>query len=317
MTRIYPGISQIGGKSRSLKTILEYIPQHYFFLSMFSGACWVELNKPRCQYECFNDKDAEIINYFLMIREYPDDFENMKKGVFGLVSQEIANRIFRGEILPKNNLERAYFFYYLNKVGFGVFRARNNLPYRGITLPTVCKEKSINEAKASYKGINPKTTTPWTNNDMGILTPIDENIIERLRYVNLTAYDYQKVYKLFYRAFYKRKGLTKECLIYADPPYPGTEQYYGKENPFSMEDHEYLIEIMKETPFNFMLSIGGECEFYIDNLKDMNIIELNVKYSISSNHQYERKEYLIMNYDIEEEPKMIFSSDQKNIEEYF
>jgi len=336
MTRIYPGISQIGGKSRSLKTILEYIPHHEFFLSLFAGACWVELNKPRCRYECFNDNDAEIINYFLMIREHPEEFEKMKEGVLGLVSQEIANRIFRGEIQPKNNLERAYYFYYLNKVGFSGFRARKNLPYRcfsdakannrGVILPTTCKDKSINEAKASYrgvalkasyKGISPKTTRPWTNNDNGLITPLSKDVITRLQYVNLTNYDFKKVYKLFYRAFYKRKGLEKECLVYADPPYPGTEQYYGKENVFNREDHEYLITKMKESPFNFTLSIGGECDFYLEELEDMNIVELNVKYSTSANHQYKRKEYLIMNYEIDKEPKMIFSSEQEILEKYF
>lgn len=209
--RISAGISQIGGKFMLVNTIREYIPYHEFFLSPFCGACWVEFQKPRCRYECFNDLNAELINYLLVIREHPKEFDELKQGVFGLVSQEICNRIVRGELLPQNNIERAYFFYYLNKLTFGgsvqkgygymidnhnlsregygrvdskvVENAKQdyewktkgyigihregftgsqknynieNSPYRGVVLPTVCKDKSVNEVKSNYRGITPK-----------------------------------------------------------------------------------------------------------------------------------------------------------------
>ena len=117
--RLKTGISSIGGKSRLIGKLFEFVPYMEFFLSLFSGACWLEVNKPRCRYECFNDLNAEIINYLLIIRQYPEAFDEMKQGVFGLVSQEICNRIVNGELKPKNNFERAYFFYYLNKLTFG------------------------------------------------------------------------------------------------------------------------------------------------------------------------------------------------------
>ena len=121
---ISAGISQIGGKYRLRKELLDLTPHHDFFLSMFAGACWFELNKPRCRYECFNDIDSELINYLLTVSgrdeegnydtKIIEEFENLKNGVFGLVSQEICNRIKRGDLKPRNNIERAYFFYYLS-----------------------------------------------------------------------------------------------------------------------------------------------------------------------------------------------------------
>ena len=305
---IMSGISQIGGKYRLRKQLLEFTPWHEFFLSMFTGAAHYELNKPRVRYECFNDYDSEIINYLLQIREYPDEFNKMKEGVFGLVSQEIANRIVRGDLKPKNDLERAYFFYYLNKVTFGGTFQKG---YRVLTLPTSCKI----DIKSHYKGINPKTTRPWTNNDLGLLSPLDVEAIERLRYVNLTAYDFRKVYKMFYEGFYVRKGLTKECFIYADPPYPGKEKYYN--SGFGMDEHLELIDILLESPFNILLSIGCDCEFYIDALKEGGwfIEEVYTKYSTDANSQKETKEYFCMNYDIKKEPKLIMDY-QQNILEY-
>lgn len=325
---IKSGISQIGGKFKLRKQLIQLDPRHDFFLSLFSGACHYELNKARCQYECFNDLDSEFINYLIVIRRYPKEFNEMKKGIFGLVSQEIVNRIVNGELKPKNIIERAYFFYYLNKTCFGSHAGvwyngvsppikKGKAKFRGITLPTSTKEVNIKRySEAShYKGINPKTTRPYSNNDLGLLTPLDPRAIERLRYVNLTSYDFRHVYKLFYKAFYERKKLSIECLIYADPPYPSTEKYYG--NLFKPEDHQDLINIAIQSPFNFKLSIGGDCQFYLDILKenDWFIKEVKTKYSTDAKTQNEITEYVCMNYDINTFPKMVIDL-QSDIRSY-
>ncbi|KKK65200.1 hypothetical protein LCGC14_2976530 [marine sediment metagenome] len=147
------------------------------------------------------------------------------------------------------------------------------------------------------------------------LPTVDGEAIERLRYVNLTAYDFRKVYKMFYEGFHIRKGLTKECFIYADPPYPAKEKYYN--SGFGMDEHLELIDILLESPFNILLSIGCDCEFYIDALKEGGwfIEEVYTKYSTDANSQKETKEYFCMNYDIKKEPKLIMDY-QQNILEY-
>ncbi len=149
--------------------------------------------------------DSQYINYLLTIREHPNEFDDLKKGVFGLVSQEICNRIVSGQLQPQDNIEEAYFFYYLNKLTFG-----GTTGFRGITLPSVSKKNQIEKVKSAfrgiapksgYKGINPKTTRPYTNNDCGLLTPIDPNAIERLRYVNLNVMISEKSTKCFMTHF--------------------------------------------------------------------------------------------------------------------
>ena len=484
---IKSGISQIGGKFRLYKELLKRTPYHEFFLSPFCGACWYELNKPRCRYECFNDLNSELINYFIQIRKHPKEFDEMKQGIFGLVSQEICNRIVRGDITPKDDLERAYFYYYLNKLTFGggIWMVRKNPPFKGIdpsdqagkfdkesvnyslintqamsqsgkgrvdtkevekakqqyayktsggkhgiisrtggfmnrdtdiekakeqyeyktkgyiglidqqTMPgridkpgikeakeeyewktkgwmglinprvmKATKNKKIEEIKANYrglvgmgvvteinrdlkkkekllrnsnikdnitqinlhekllrkkssfKGINPKTTRPFTNNDLGLLSPLDPECIKRLRYVNLTSYDFRKVYKLFYKAFYERKGLAHECFLYMDRPYPGTEKYYR--TGFSKKEHNILNNIVLESPFHILESLGGECEWIIDIYKEAGFIidEVYTRYSTDANTQKKSKEFLIMNYDINELPLMTQSIDQKTMEKY-
>jgi len=63
--------------------------------------------------------------------------------------------------------------------------------------------------------------------------------------------------------------------------------------------------------------MGGECEEYLEQLKDWNIVPVKVKYSTSANHQKDSQEYIIMNYEIEGIAKMILPSNQKLIERYF
>ena len=45
-----------------------------------------------------------------------------------------------------------------------------------------------------------------------------------------------------------------------------------------------------------MLSIGGDCKFYLDELKEFNIQKVNTRYSIDGTTQRPSVEYLINNY---------------------
>lgn len=303
-TRIKAGISQIGGKYRFINRLKKFTPPHRFFLSLFCGACWFELNKPRCQYECFNDANSEIMNYLKVIERDPKAFNDCKKGIFGLVSEKIFKEIASGELKPKNDLERAVFFQYVNKLGFA-----GTANWRGISMPT-----SFKADKASYKGLQVKTTRPYTNNDNGLLSPIDLNAVERLRYVNLANKDFRKVYKLFYNALYVRKGLWEDVFVFIDPPYPSHESYYG--NLFLQEDHMELITLMLDSPFRILLTIGGKCKEYIDILKEENwfILKALVKYATDANTQFESEEYICMNYDIKK--LGIMKTDSKSIVDF-
>ena len=322
---IKSGVSRVGGKFRSVNTLREYTPSHDYFFSGFLGSGIYEINKPRCKFEAFNDIDSELINYFLMIREYPKEFNELKQGVFGLVSQEIFNRIVSGELKPQNDIERAYFFFYLNKCAFGgsvpkgyreikPLNASITPNYRGISPKSGYRDITPmggHKNESGYCGVNIKTTRPFTNNDMGILSPLEPKCIKRLQYTNITSYPFDKAYKMFEKGLLK-KDITDSVFMYFDPPYVGTEKYYG--TGFGKEEHDILLDILLNTKFKFMLSMGGDCEFYLDTLEDCIIKELKVKYSTDANSQKESTEWLIMNYDITKLPKMIMSSNQKTLE---
>ncbi len=297
--RIRSGINSPGGKDRALKGILKRIPFREYYLEPFLGSGIVGLNSPRARYEVFNDKYYEIYNYFRIITRYPKEFDNFKKGVFGLVSEQLWKDIRDRKIRPRNNIERAYFFYYMNKLTRSG-RNQNQLKNKDV-VPDVKKQTKTN----SFKGIRVNNTRPYTNNDNGLLTPIDPRVIERLQFVTLTCKDFRTAYLKFHKKYHIERGLSSDVFIYFDPPFPKKEDpYYHK---FIHQDHLDLIEILLDCPFKFMLSIAGECNFYLDTLKEAGnyIEEILVKYSTNAKHQHETIEYLIMNYNYKKVPRPI------------
>lgn len=306
---IRSGISQIGGKFRLRKDLLRFTPVHEYFVSLFCGSCIYELNKPRpYHYECFNDANSQYINYLEVLSFYREEFDAYRKkkkfrnGILGLVSRRIYNDIKDGFLKPKDRIERAVMFQYLVKLGFA-----STVQFRGMVPETTSKKKNVEKAKAdfqykidsNFKGTNiGKSTRPYTNNDMGILTPLDPKATTRLQYVILEELDFLRLYLQFFKAYHTKKGFTRECFIYADPPYPATEEYYG--DLFPDVRHLDLIELMLGTPFNFMLSIGKKCELYVEIFRQAGWVveEVKVKYSTDANTQKEDTEYLIMNYRI-------------------
>jgi DNA adenine methylase len=279
--RISSGLGWIGGKYRLLNEILPIIPVHRAYLEPFFGSGVVGLNIPRSQMDVFNDIDSELINYYLTIKLHPTEFEKYKQGVLGLVSQEIWGQIRDGILNPKDDIERAYFFYYMNKLSRGD-------AFNG----------------GAFKGIYANSDRPFTNNDNGLITPIEPSCIKRLRYCRITNLHWTKACKQFNKSYGRKiqneKMKKGDILEYHDPPYPEKENCYLYR--FEFQDHLDLIEHLISTKHRVILSIGGECGFYIDSLKEAGFLikSVNVKYQSNVKHQYEREEYLCLNYNPEE-----------------
>lgn len=324
------GINQIGGNFRTRKQIDEYTPYHEYFLSLFLGSGIYELNKPKAHhYECWNDANPRFANYFIVIKEFREKFEaRRKEGPCVINCRYLYDLLNKGILTPNDMIDEAIHFHYQIKLTHG-----SQLKYRGLVPETTSKKDIIKTAKKTYqeklenqesiecegrfKSNLGKTTRPISNNDCGILTKINPNAQERLEYVIIECLDFRKCYEQFYKAYHVRKGLTKEVYVFADPPFPGTEGYYS--GLFHPEDHHDLIKLALETPFHFNLQIGGECQFYLDTFKKAkwNIVPIENKHSLNAKVQSSRREYLIMNYDINKLPLMKYDSEQNTLEKFF
>lgn len=130
---------------------------------------------------------------------------------------------------------------------------------------------------------------------------------EKFKHIGVINKDYRKVLELI-------KNKTN-IMLYADPPYFGTEYMY-KNITFTNKDHEILAEYLNNAKYSVMVSYQ-----YFDGIYDLypkskwRYIEICERRSIYSNKHGMRvkkaKELLIVNYDI---PQFLIGSiEEKNL----
>lgn len=62
-----------GAKARLADWIISYMPKHYVYVELYAGSASILLNKARCHIETINDIDEEIVNFFKILRDRPDE----------------------------------------------------------------------------------------------------------------------------------------------------------------------------------------------------------------------------------------------------
>lgn len=69
-----PALRYHGAKWRAASWIVACLPvEHDVYIEPFGGSAAVLLNKTRSTIEVYNDLDGEVVNFFRMLRERPDD----------------------------------------------------------------------------------------------------------------------------------------------------------------------------------------------------------------------------------------------------
>ena len=68
-----PPFRYFGGKARLARWITGWFPEHYVYLEPFCGSAAVLLAKRRCAHEIINDADRNVVTFYRMLRDRPDD----------------------------------------------------------------------------------------------------------------------------------------------------------------------------------------------------------------------------------------------------
>lgn len=108
-------IKWVGGKGKKIKKYLQLIPEHKVFVSPFCGGCHVELAKSPSKFELVNDKNDELINFLLILRDSP---EELYQRCSELPYSESLFKKFKLDEKPIDSIERAVRFYYIVRCGF-------------------------------------------------------------------------------------------------------------------------------------------------------------------------------------------------------
>lgn len=209
-----------GGKSRLRAQIIPLIPEHSCYVELFSGGAWVLFGKPRSDVEVLNDIDQELVTFFRVVKEKPEEL--IASFEWELVSRAEFEKLATTDPSQLTDVQRAHRFYYLVMAGWG---GESNYPRF---------QTSISDGGHG-------------NRLIGALKRLRERITpvhERLRTVIIENLDWE--------ACFDRYDSNKTC-IYIDPPYPGNGVNY-KHNMREWQEHWHLAERLRHAKSKWILS---------------------------------------------------------------
>lgn len=110
----------VGGKTRLSGWITDHLPDHTVHVEPFGGSASVLLNKPRSNIEVYNDLDGDVVQFFEVARERPDELAEWARRTpySEELHHEFLDGFYSGE-RPEDPVERAGQFLYLRYTQFG------------------------------------------------------------------------------------------------------------------------------------------------------------------------------------------------------
>lgn len=251
-----------GGKFYALKfilPILNAVPHTTFYEPFFGGGS-VFFGKRKSKMNFINDYDNDIVNFYKVIQN-----KNLITKFISLFDNEVATPQRHHEIKnfePKNNFQRAYKTYYLNRTS-----------YSGI----------IN--KPAW-GFAVGASSPPQNWKQFLI-----NAHKKLQEVKISNIDFRN---------YLLNINDNESITYIDPPYLNADQKRAYQKSFEFDDHVDLQTLLRQAKFKFILSYGDCHE--IRNLYDWAYISNREWFYNTANSKGARKigkELIITNFEFE------------------
>lgn len=211
-------IRYAGGKFYARKLILEHIPFHTVYIEPFAGGASIFFAKSKAMSNQLNDLDKQLINLFTVIRDNPHQLIDFLKiansGIIGIPQNFVKNlsedkilpahkdlhTFFKNDFRPKNKIEKAGRWFYLNRTTYsGIMNFQN-----------------------MYWGYGDKYSMQPHNWPRNILRTSD-----KIQGVTLTSSDFEEVID----------NAPNGALLFIDPPYFNADQDKFYNCMFSKEDH--------------------------------------------------------------------------------
>ncbi|MBI9080286.1 MAG: DNA adenine methylase [Pseudodesulfovibrio sp.] len=211
-------LSWVGGKSRLADQISTLIPEHKHYGEAFAGAGWVFFRKEPSKYESLNDINGDLVSFYRVLQHHLEEF--CKQFKFILSSRETFSDFKQQlEAGGLTEIQRAARFYYLQRLTFGGKVTGRNFGVDVAGRPRInLLRMEMDLSDIHLRLVNTTIENlPW------------ENYIPR--------YD------------------RPETFFYLDPPYYGTEHFYGR-GLFTKEDFTRLAGLLATVKGKFLLSLN-------------------------------------------------------------
>ncbi len=112
-----PVIPWMGGKTKLVKKILPYFPEHTCYAEPFAGGASLFFAKERSKCEVLNDQHGELMNLYRVIQHHLEAF--LDHFMWMLSSRESFERMKQDDPSRLTDIGRAVRFFYLQKHAFG------------------------------------------------------------------------------------------------------------------------------------------------------------------------------------------------------
>ena len=240
-----------GGKFYALKKILNFVNdvEHHEYREPFFGGGTVYFNKNVSQNNWINDKYSDLIFFLKFISKQ----SNRKKLYLILEKLETPNKEKHKEVkekIPKDDLSRAFKFYYLNRTSFSGKMVNPSWGYRPV--------RSVHPSRWHEK---------------------IEIAASKLKNIKITNYDFEKIIN---------QDNNISTLMYVDPPYFLANQKNHYIESFNDKDHHRLNKVLKDTKHKFILSYD-DCDEIRYMYKDFYIHDIDFIYRIENSNPNQNK----------------------------
>lgn len=234
-----PPFAYYGGKVGLAPLICSLLPPHRVYVEPFFGCGAVLFAKTPSGHEIVNDLDHNVVTFFRVLRERPEELELACRLTPYARAEYAASELDE----DLDDLERARRFWVRVNQSFGKTAGRQ-------TGFSVTNKRSVSTAASAWSRIGRFT-----------------RVAERLQRVVFECCDAATLIE--------RMAVASDAAIYVDPPYLAeTRRGRDRQRPGDYlcdmglaEDHERLAEVLKATPAAVVLS-GYPSPLYQDLYAD-------------------------------------------------
>lgn len=254
-----PLLKYPGAKNRIAPWIVDKMPKHEVYLEPYFGSGGVFFCKEPSRIETVNDLDQQIVNFFQVIREHPDEFI----------------RHLRLTPYAREEYERAYIY----SIADGDIEQARKFAIR-CWFAFGCGNRYKNGFRTSQQSTSPSTTKQWDN-----FIETVQSAGMRLRHCQIENKPALQLLNMYD---------TSDVFIYLDPPYlPEIRKKYQYVHEMTEEDHVELLEKIIQHPAKILIS-GYDSELYQKYLKGWYVCSINTR----AERGIKRREMLWANYNM-------------------
>ena len=260
-----------GGKFYARKLILEHLVPHEYYIEPFAGGASIFFAKRKAKHNILNDADPELINCYLAIRDHVEELIGLLEGI---PATKENHHHYKNIYKPSSNLERAFRWYYLNRI--------------------------------SYSGIMNMQNCYWGYGDKYSMQPKNwpthlRRCSTKLQGVELTCLDFEQVIA----------QAPDNTFLFIDPPYFNADQDKFYTHSFDRASHHRLARILYQHRhrLRFLITYDNSPEVREMYSWSNHILEKEWNYTINRTDDQSKKttdkgkrymgqEIFILNYDV-------------------